>query len=311
MNFASFDLNLLRILDAVLATGSTTEAANRVGLSQPAVSAALSRLRHALDDPILVRQGRRMVPTDYATALHGPLRRVLDETEAMLTGPAAFDPKTAKATFKISGADFFAELLMPDLADICLREAPGVVLQLVELVPDSYVSSLERYQADMALIPAEPMPDYISEQFLFHSSFVPIARKGHPRLKRLSPGDTIPIDLFCDLGHVLFSPEGKLAAMGDSALAKVGRSRRVVMTLPVFHGVLSTVARSDLIALLPHQLAKAQAAKMGFDIYEAPMPVAPSKLVNIWHSRADNNPAHRWLRDQIARLMAPFDDGPG
>jgi DNA-binding transcriptional LysR family regulator len=185
-----------------------------------------------------------------------------------------------------------------------------VVVQLVELVPDSYAATLERYDADMALIPTTPVPDYISEQFLFYSTFVTIARKGNPRLAHLTKGDTIPIDLFCDLGHVLFSPEGKLAAMGDAALAKVGRSRRVVMTLPEFHGVCSTVSRSDLIALLPRQLAKAKADMMGLDLFEPPMPIAPAKIVNIWHARSDNNPAHRWLRNQIARLMKPLDEGP-
>lgn len=309
MNLKNFDLNLLKVLDALLTTGSTTEAANRVGLSQPAVSAALGRLRHGLGDPLLVRQGRRMVPTDYARDLAGPLSRLLDETEGLLSGPGAFDPWKATETFRISGSDFFSDLLMPKLAEIMAREAPGVVVQLVDLVPDSYVATIDRYQADMALIPKEPVPDWISETRLFGSPFVTIARRDHPRLSGIAPGGVIPLDLFCDLGHVLFSPEGNTAAFGDAALAKVGRSRRVVMTVPFFTGVYTTVSQSDLIALIPCQLAEAKAMASGFEVYQAPMPLPVPEIHMVWHSRADRNPAHSWLRAQISSILSPLDRG--
>ncbi|MFZ7089739.1 LysR family transcriptional regulator [Primorskyibacter sp. 2E233] len=309
MNFASFDLNLLRVLDALLETGSTTESGDRIGLSQPAVSAALGRLRQALDDPLFVRQGRRMVPTDFARSLRDPLRKLLDETQALLSGPQVFDPMRTTASFKISGSDFFADLLMPKLAERMLRLAPGIVVQMVDLVPDSYAAIIDRHQADLALIPRMPVPDWILQESLFHSSFVTIARKGHPRLCRILPGDVIPIDLFCDLGHVLFSPEGNLTAMGDKALAQVGRARRIMMTMPVFSGVYTAVAQSDLIALIPKQLALEKAEMFGLDLYQPPMPVTRAEITMVWHRRADRNPALLWLRQQISELMAPLDEG--
>lgn len=116
-NLNSFDMNLLRVLDALLETSSTTDAGRRVGLSQPAVSAALARLRDALGDPLFVRQGRRLIATDFARTLRDPLRRLLEDTEQLLTGNAAFDPTTSKDTFRLSGSDFYATLLMPALAD--------------------------------------------------------------------------------------------------------------------------------------------------------------------------------------------------
>ncbi len=312
MNIASFDLNLLRVLDALLATGSATAAGRRVGLSQPAVSAALGRLRHALGDPLFVRQGRRLVPTDYAAGLAEPLAKLLRETEALLTPPTAFDPSRAEASFKVSGSDFFAEMLMPDLADHVSKLAPGIRVQLVDLVPDSYLDTLDRYQVDMALIPEMPFPEWVAAQRLFASSFVTIARTGHPVLGRagVAPGETIPIDLFCDLPHVLFSPEGKLRAMGDAALEAVGRERRVAMTMPVFSGVYNAVARSDMIALLPRQLAERMAPRVGLELYAPPMPIAPAQIFMVWHARASAAPAHRWLREQIAALMAPLDEAP-
>jgi len=130
---------------------------------------------------------------------------------------------------------------MPRLADRLQALAPSMRIHLVDLVPDSYIETLERYDVDLALIPLTDLPDWVKSQPVFRSGFSVIARLRHPRLTRagLTPGGVVPIDLFCDLGHVLFSPEGNSKAMGDAALAKVGRERRVIMTMPSFSGRLS------------------------------------------------------------------------
>ncbi len=309
MNLAGFDLNLLRVLDALLDTCSTTQAGHRIGLSQPAVSAALGRLRVALNDPLFVRQGRRLVPTTYAEGLREPLRAILTRTERLLSDTKRFDPMTARAAFRISGSDFYAELLMPKLAEHLSRQAPGIRVHMVDLVPDNHVQSIERYNVDMAILPATEFPAWIDHRRVHSSDFVTIARRGHPRLARagVAPGDVIPLDLFCDLQHAVFSPEGRPRAMGDAALARLGRERRVAMTLPVFSGVYHAVSQSDLIALIPHQLAARMAPRIGLDIYRPPMPVPAVTIRLAWHRRATHNPAHRWLREQIALLLAPLD----
>lgn len=311
MNLSSFDLNLLRVLDALLQDGSTVRAGQRIGLSQPAVSAALGRLRASLGDPLFVRSGQRLQPTDFARSLALPLREILDSLESLLSGPGAFDPARAEQNFRVSGTDFFAEMLMPSLAGELFRSAPNVVVQLVDLVPDNYVNTLERYLVDIALLPKMAFPEWVQVQPVFHSSFVVVARTGHPRLGRagLVPGDVVPLDLFCDLGHILMSPEGKLKALGDAALARIGRERRVVMTMPFFNGVYRAVAESDLVSLIPQQLARRMAPLVGLDIYHAPIPVDPALLYMIWHKRSSGNPAHRWLRELIARLLLPLNDG--
>ena len=313
MNFLTFDLNLLRILDALLREGSTVSAARRVGLSQPAVSAALGRLRHALNDELFLRRGQGLEPTDYARSIAVPLRGILDQMETLLNGPATFDPLTSTASLKISGSDFFAEMLMPQLAEAVSRLAPNMRVQLVDLVPDSYVETLDRYEVDIALIPMIPFPDWVDYRTVFSSSFSVIARQDNPRIAGagIVPGDTVPIDLFCDLGHVLFSPEGKLKAMGDAALARVGRERRVVMTMPVFSGVYRAVSESDLIALLPTPLARRVAPKAGLRIYRPPIVIEPATIAMIWHKRSTATPEHRWLRELIAGILAPLDEAPG
>jgi len=311
MNISGIDLNLLRVLDALLREGSVTRAADRIGLSQPATSAALGRLRHALGDPLFVRHGQGLTPTDHARSLEIPLRDILERTAALIAGPTSFDPARAVGNFRIGGSDFFAELLMPQLGAALSRQAPGMVVQLIDLVPENYVTTLERYETDIALIPGAGFPEWTDRRPLFRSSFRLVTRRDHPRLKAagLAGGDTVPIDLFCDLGHVLFSPEGKPRAMGDAALAAIGRERRVVMTVPVFSGVCRVVAESDLVGLLPRQLAEAVAPRLGLDLYDVPMHLAASQINMVWHRRSTRNPAHRWMRDLIATLLAPLNVG--
>lgn len=308
VNFSSLDLNLLRVFLAMMREGSTVRAGKRVGLSQPAVSAALRRLRHALNDELFVRQGQGVVPTDYARSLEIPVRETLDRLQAALAG-AVFDPATARDVFKFSGIDFFAEMLMPDLAKILTAEAPYMRIQQVDLVPDAYIEMLDRHRVDLALLPAIGFPDWVESAPLFHSPFCVIARAGHGRLARagVAPGDVIPIDQFCDLGHVLCSPDGKLRAMGDDALRAVGRERRVVMTMPFFSGVARIVAETDLVALIPEQLAARLAPRQGLEIYRAPMPIKAPLIRMYWHRRSTNAASHRWLRTMIARVLTPLN----
>lgn len=308
MNFRTLDLNLLRVLDALLRERSTVKAANRLGLSQPAVSSALARLRVSLGDELFFRHGQGLAPTSFALSLGPQLHDMLNSIEQLLSGPNQFDPTTAQTRFRISGSDFFAEMLMPYLAKRLSREAPFMQVHLVDLVPDGYVDTLERYEVDLALVPALELPDWVECQPLFSSTFSVIARQGNERLARagVRSGEVIPIDLFCDMGHVLFSPEGKPKAMGDAALARVGRERRVVMTMPVFSGVYRAVAGSDLIALLPDQLARQVAPSVGLEVFAPPMPIEPAQIIMIWNRRYSAWPPHVWLRDQIEGLLRPL-----
>ena len=307
MNFATFDLNLLRVLDAIFREGSTVKAAARLGLSQSAVSGRLSRLRHALGDPLFVRQGNRLVATDYAAGLKDGLTRELERIEAMLAPPAQFDPEAAEGTFRIAASDFFAEMLMPRLADLLHRQAPGIRAQLVDLVPNDYVASLERRNADLALIPDTMLPDWVRREALFRSPFHVIARSKNPGVAGLEPGQVMPFDVFCTLHHVVFSPEGNIAAMGDAALARVGRTRQVTMTVPVFSGVCRAVRESDLIALVPAQLAADVAETFDLNVFEPPMRIDPPLIIGMWHKRSDTTPFAMWMRDQVFRLMRALD----
>jgi DNA-binding transcriptional LysR family regulator len=309
MNLRTFDLNLLRVLDALLTEQSTVKAASRVGLSQSAVSAALGRLRGALDDPLFVRHGQRIVPTDFARSLELPLKTILDDLERLLLQAEDFDPSAVRQSFKIAASDFFAVMLMPQLAAILASRAPQMQVQLVDLLPASYAGILEQPGIDLALVPKIDFPPWSAHQVLFQSRFVMIARDSHPRLERsgVQSGAVVPMDLFCDLGHVVFSPEGNLKAMGDAALARLGRARRIVMTLPVFAGVCIAVAGSDLVALVPEQLALRMAPLLGLTVYQTPMPLSAANMCMLWHKRSTGAPAHRWFRSVVAEVAGSLN----
>jgi DNA-binding transcriptional LysR family regulator len=309
MNLRGVDLNLLPVLDALLSEKSTVRAAEVLGMSQSAVSAALSRLRGTLGDPLFVREGQRIVPTEFAVSLEVPLRDILQGVENLVEGQRGFDPSRATDNFKLSGSDFYAEMLMPKLAGVFSRETPFMQLQMVDLVPDNYVGSLDKEGIDLALVPKRDFPSWVASQTGHHSAFTFVARRNHPKLARagLAPGDVVPVDLVADLGYILFSPEGKLTGMGDAALARIGRSRKIAMTLPVMNGVLSAVASSDLCAFIPLQIAMAKADILGLDLYQLPFPMPRVEISMIWHERFTSSPAHTWLRERVAEVLAEVD----
>lgn len=308
MDFDGFDLNLLRVLDALLQEGSTVKAAEKLNISQPAVSSALGRLRYALEDELFIRQGPKLVPTARAEGIAIPLREELARIESLLIAHTAFDPARAELNFRIAGADFFADVLIPPLAAAIASVAPGIRIQMLELVRDNPVDSLEQFRADIALHPDQSIPDWVMRATLMSADFVLIAALDNPHLAEagLSPGDEVPLDLFCSLGHVIFSPEGNITAPCDAALSRIGRKRRVAMTMPFFSGICRVVSESDLVALIPFPLAEKLAPQIGFALYKAPLPVPSPMLVATWHKRNDANPVHRWLRGEILRIVAPF-----
>jgi DNA-binding transcriptional LysR family regulator len=308
MNFAAVDLNLLRVFDALMRERSATRAGERVGLSQPAVSAALGRLRHLLGDELFVRQANEMVPTPRALALGEPLRDALARIEQALSAGARFDPAAEVRDFTLLGSDFVSMLMMPDLFETVARLAPGIGLRLLDSARGDVDQLLINDKIDMAVERPLELPDWISRQTLFRSSFAIIAAKGHPDLAAagVHEGDSIPLDLFCTLPHALRSIDGSTTGYISDALATMGRRRRVVLTLPQFYGVARAVSRGHLLAGVPEHFARAVASELQLGIYRPPISVPVPQLSLYWHRRHDHEPAHRWLRQQVVAATEIF-----
>ena len=192
-----------------------------LGLTQPAVSAALGRLRDHLGDPLFVRVGNKMVPTARAEAIAGPVSAALNSLAAALGETAPFDPATATETFALRRADFFSMRLMPPLAGRLALEAPGVTLRFLDSARGDTLDLLEKGSIDLALEqPMEP-PPWVSRTLLFPSPFVLVAARDHPAIdaRGIAAGATLPLDLFCDLPHALRFTDGTMSGMTDTALA--------------------------------------------------------------------------------------------
>lgn len=310
MNFQNLDLNLLRVLDAMLRERNTTRVSQKLKLSQPAVSAGLGRLRRALGDPLFVRQGNAMVPTAYAESLSEPLRRVLDDLEATLRGPDAWDPMQVRRAFKLFATDYYSELLIPKLMATLSHTAPGIQLQMVYGREEGLFASIGEGLVDMAVYPTITGPEWAMQTTAIHSSFLAVAARQHPRLQRagIKPGDVFPLDLFCDIPHALFSPQGNLHGMEDAALAKVGRSRRVALSVPTFYGVARAIAQSELVGVLPSRFATALAGRLGISCYRIPHDLPLARQFLYWHRRNNASPEHKWMREQILAALEPLDE---
>jgi DNA-binding transcriptional LysR family regulator len=306
MNLNAVDLNLLRVFDALMRERSVTRAGEQIGLSQPAVSAALNRLRHLLGDQLFVRRGNDMVPTPRAEDLFGPIRMALAEIEKAFAGDAAFDPATAERTFTFMGADFFSMRLMPELTRRISTVAPGIVLRLLDSARGDVDRLLLEDAIDAALERPLQVPDWISSELLFRSPFVIIAARDNPTLAAVTAGEPIPLDLFCAIPQAIRSIDGSLTGFVDAALASIGRSRRVVLALPHFHGLSLSVAASGLIAAVPKQAADMLAPPLGLAVYQPPIAVPVPEVRMYWHARHNDDPAHRWIRAEIQGALEPM-----
>lgn len=307
MNFAAFDLNLLRTFDALMRERSVTRAGEAVGLSQPAVSAALNRLRHLLDDQLFVRRGNDMIPTPRAEALHEPVREILSQLEIALAGDMRFDPSAADRTFTLIGADFFSTLLMPELSERMAQKAPRISLRLLDSARGDVVRLLQEDAIDAALERPLDVPEWVSTEVLFRSPFTIIAARNHPGIPQEARAlKELSLDLFCELPHAMRSIDGSMTGHVDDALAAMGRRRRVTLALPHFQSVALAVARGRLIAAVPVQFARAMASSLDLALYDPPLPVSVPDIKLYWHSRHDRNPAHVWLREQIMSATEVF-----
>ncbi len=311
MNLQSFDLNLLKVLDALLREASTTRAGERVGLSQPAVSAALGRLRAAFDDPLLVRDGQSLRPTEFALSLVTPLQHLLEDAGQLLKRPA-FDPATATDVFRLSAADFFTEMLLPDLTARLERDAPGVTLRYTDAISARTMDDVREGRLDLMILPVQSLAPWLDSELLFRADFCIVARRGHPELARhgVTPGQPMPIDLYCQLRHATFRVVEDQPEVEDRFFARTGRTLQVALSVPSFTAVWRAVAATDLLGMIPRRLAERVAGPGGLEVYPMPFTVPRAEMCQAWHRRNSTARGLIWFRAQVAEILGKLDDGP-
>jgi len=295
VHIAGIDLNLLVVLDALLAERNVTRAAKRIGLSQSATSHALSRLRILFDDPLLVRGLGGMAPTPRAEALHVPIRDALAQLATAVGRAPRFDPQHSRRSFTVATGDYGAFVLAPRILELLAEEAPEVNLRVTN---STGLEGIERGDFDVALLPPTNGrdPSGVRSQVMFEERFVCVLREGH----RFARGK-LTLDRFCSTGHVLVAPGGTATGPVDEALARLGRSRRIVLTVPHFLVAPYIVARTDHVLTLPARVANSLAAQYGLVVREPPLPVRGFEFAMIWHARLEADPGATWFRELLLR----------
>lgn len=291
MNWGGFDLNLLIVFDAVIQERSVTRAGSRVGLSQPAMSHALNRLRYMLKDELFVRTPDGMVPTARAEALAQPLRNALSEMQLALE-PPAFDPARSDRRFTLAINNYAAVVLAPPLVAAVSAAAPAVQLNLEPSGTLNINDILDRGEFDLTLGSLAIPGERFAVQQLLEDPFVMVMRRGHPagRRKLTAAG-------FADLPH-LGTSSSREDTFVDRWLAERGVVRRIALRAP-FLSAAHILVESDLVATLSRRVAEDFVRSHPLQIREPPFDSPRVRTVMQWHQRLDGHPAHRWLREII------------
>lgn len=290
----SRDLTLLLTLDALLQESNVTLAAKRLGLSTPAASHALARIRERLDDPILVRAGRKMVLTPRAEALRPQVRSLVEQATRVLSAATPFSPRALSRTFTVYTTDHVL-LVLGDAIDRILREeAPDARLRFLPSAPEDWVP-LRDGTADLAVCILGHFPEEFRTRHLFTDRFVCAVRQDHPRV-----GRRLTLDEYLALDHIVVAPLGRPSIV-DQLLAERGLERRIRRVVPYFLTGLLMASQSDDVLTASDRAAIALAPTLGLRLIEPPLPLRPYALSLLWHPRLDEEPANRWLREVFLR----------
>ena len=299
MEFTSdLDLNLLLALDALLELRSVGLAAKRLHTSAPAMSRTLGRLRRRLDDPVLVRAGRQMVPTPRALAMQVEVHDVIARARALFASPERVEPRRLSRTFSLQMGDIgMLSTVAERLLTRVRTEAPGVTLRFVgESHEDTH--SLRDGGVDLEVGQTGHLDPEISVEDLVTERMVGVVRAGHPLLKR-----RVTAKRFADAEHVVFSRRGRLRGPVDDLLAEHGLQRRVVVCAPTPAGGLFLVRSSDLVAMMPAGLGRYAMEALNLTSFSIPLDLPPLTISMAWHPRHDADGAHRWLRQCVREVL--------
>ncbi|WP_421874396.1 LysR family transcriptional regulator [Pararhizobium sp.] len=297
IHLPGIDLNLLVIFDALFTEGHVTRAAKRLGLTQPAVSHALGRLRHLFDDPLFIRSPKGMIPTAAATDMAAAIRTVLDQVEVVLGTERSFDPSVSTRRFAIGLSDYSAFVLLPQLSVRITSEAPGVSLLVRHTNVTIGHSMLAAGDVELIAGVFPPPPSYLREEMLYEDDFVCAGRLENPGL-----ADTLDLDRYLSLRHLQVSMRGEPHGLVDQVLEKIGKQRSIALTAGHFLMAPLLVQDTDLIATEPRRLFERWQDKISLRLLRPPLDIPSFRVVQAWHARHDADEGHAWLRRMIGSI---------
>jgi DNA-binding transcriptional LysR family regulator len=299
------DLNLLIYLHHLIQHGSVTQVAHELGVSQPAVSAGLRRLRALLNDPVMVRAGGKMVPTAKALAVHGQAAGALQMWRSLGDGEVTFDPARTSRSYSILASDYIQFLLIPALARELAQQAPHATLRVIPSNPYRRLQMVVEREADLAIGYYHGAPEDLRARRLFVESMVCVMRKGHPAAKRLDRR------AFLSHAHVAISSvsQGSYSASLEQTLAAQGIERTVALTVPSYLSVPEILLQTDHLALLPTSVAQAFSSRLDLVVRPSPLDLPLLDVSILYHNASQDDASHRWIRQLVVQVAAGLDAG--
>ena len=297
MNVQGLDLNLLRVFDAVLRDRSVTAAAKHLGLTQPAVSNALARLRLQFEDVLFVRTPTGMDASPFARELAEPVRQALALLESALAHGPGFDPATSTRAFRFYMSDLGQIEFLPPLVERAQRVAPGARLEAVALEVEDIGDALAAGALDLAVGFLPGLGPPVRRQPLFRDPYVCLMRADHPDI-----GKQLTRKKFLAASHALVSYKGGHRVI-EEALERAGLARKIALRVPHFTVVPMVLERTDLILTLPSKVARVYQQRGRFKALPPPVPIPPADVAAHWHERFERDPGSRWLREMVMELF--------
>lgn len=295
-NITNLDVRLLHWFDTLMSERSVSRAAQRLNVSQPAMSLVLRRLRRLFGDPLFVRAHNAMVPTPRALELVVPIRRLLEELGALVEGDTPFDPQTASAKFTLTMPSYISFLLLPRLIRRMEKKAPGISLEIRTSNRERAIEWLEKGEIDFRIGWIKEPPDTLRFKTLYRDHFVCLARKDHSVV-----GRKLTLEQLCAVPHVRAmvhknSDSGRLI---DQALDALGMRFKISLLVQDALIVPHVVANSNLIAVVPARLAQGISRQLPVRVLPVPVKLPEQNIALYWHERTHRDAAHEWLRAQI------------
>jgi DNA-binding transcriptional LysR family regulator len=309
---AQVDLNLLKVFHAVYDTLHITQAARNLGISQPALSHAVRRLREVVGDPLFVKIGREMAPTPLAEQIAPTIAAMLDVIGQEILDRKPFVPATHARTFRIATTDYLESILAPPLLAHFAANAPNLRVAMQPISSALPAGELHAGVYDLAIagfLGGLSAHSSFHRQLLFRDTFASAVRKEHPHARALSGPQAL--DAFCNEPHLLVAPSGDLNGAVDHALAAQKKARAVVAGTTSFMIAGWMTAESDCVLTAPSRLLEALTRFLPLRIFDTPVKLEPIEIVSVWHARMHDDPAHKWLREAIATTTGASTSAAG
>lgn len=303
MNLNNIDLNLLVAFDVLMSECSVSRAAQKLGVTQPAVSHALKRLRYLLSDELLVRGPRGMQPTPRALALHPMVQGVLADVHSILSTTTTFDPAVTQRIFRLSMSDAMSVEALPQIIQRIRREAPQIDLVISTSGPQESCQRIADDKIDLAIGVFPHVPKELLTRELYRDTLICVADKRNKKLKN----GRLDLKSYLESPHVTVAPNRDTGIQLDEILDSMGIPRRIVAAVPHYLSVPALIRGTDLVAHTRRRLLSVFRTTADLVVFPVPLPMKVPELefIEIWHKRYDGDPGHRWLRDLVLDAVRP------